>query len=481
MSEEHDWRHAIWQAIGRSLSAHAVMLRDTAILDDDSAAALLTTIDGVQHGEPPPLDSSFALVAVFDERFDSLTAPGTVGAGAIARTRYDVAATAQRLVLREHALALAEQQLAVRDALIVLAEDHVFTLLSVWSGSAALQPTNLAHLLSATIAPLRRAARYIHLAHEHIDRSPLGAAALGGPAMPVDRDETADLLGYGKPAESTFDALAAVDHFVAAAHAASLAVAPIRRLISELLLWLRTDPQALRLAEDLLAPHDPALPHLRPPLALDRLGAEALAVAFQQQMVSTLAIEASYVPQAELLDRLALASASALSSAIEVSRTSAALLSGPIEFNRAWLARNAGRGLVTAGDLSDFLMAEEELDPASARNITALVTGRAQQEGIEASGITPAMIDAAAMLVIGRELGIEIERLGAYLAPRRFVEKRTLLGGPAAPAIRDYLAIERGHLEADRRWLDERGRRIALASENLEVRTQEILASAAAG
>src|SRR5688572_31844556 len=30
---------------------------------------------------------------------------------------------------------------------------------------------------------------------------------------------------------------------------------------------------------------------------------------------------------------------------------------------------------------------------------------------------------------IGRELGIEIERLGAYLAPRRFIEKRTVLGG----------------------------------------------------
>jgi hypothetical protein len=87
------------------------------------------------------------------------------------------------------------------------------------------------------------------------------------------------------------------------------------------------------------------------------------------------------------------------------------------------------------------------------------------------------MIDAAALLVIGRELGIEIERLGAYLAPRRFIEKRTVFGGPAAPAVREYLSLERNRLEADRRWLEEKRRRIALADENREIRTHEILSA----
>ncbi|MGH2613909.1 MAG: hypothetical protein ACRDJC_01615, partial [Thermomicrobiales bacterium] len=149
-----------------------------------------------------------------------------------------------------------------------------------------------------------------------------------------------------------------------------------------------------------------------------------------------------------------------------------------MEFNRAWLARHAGRALVTSGELADFLMAEEGIDPASARNIAALVAHRAMDEGLEASGITPAMIDAAALLVIGRELGIEIERLGAYLAPRRFIEKRTMLGGSAPSAVREYLALDRSRLYADTRWLEDKGRRIALAGENLEIRVHEILAAA---
>src|SRR5215212_7618013 len=198
------WRSQIWEAIGRGLAAHAIMLRDSAIVDDSIAASLLTAIDGARRGAPRDVPGSMALVAAFDDRVDSLIAAGAVGAVRIARARHDLAATAQRLVLRDRALALATALDASRSAVIDLAESHVFTLMSVWSGSSALQPTNFAHFLTVTIAPLGRAARKLHALYEDLDHSPLGAAALAGPGLPVDRDETSDLLGSEGPVESTF-------------------------------------------------------------------------------------------------------------------------------------------------------------------------------------------------------------------------------------------------------------------------------------
>jgi argininosuccinate lyase len=313
------------------------------------------------------------------------------------------------------------------------------------------------------------------LVYEDLDRSPLGAAALAGPGLPVDRDETADLLGSEGPIESTFDALSAVDHLVAAGDAAATSVTTVRRLASELMVWLRTEPQALRLADELLAAPDANLPHFRPPALLERLVADARQVESDAAAIANMTRDIPYGPVGEMADRAAETAGSALSRAATMNETLAMVVGGPIEINRAWLARNAGHGLVTSGDLADFFMAEEELNPSAAREIAALTASRAGQEGLEASAITPAMIDAAALLVIGRELGIEIERLGAYLAPRRFIEKRTVLGGPAAPAIREYLSLERNRLETDRRWLEEKRRRIALAEENLEIRTREIL------
>jgi argininosuccinate lyase len=179
-----------------------------------------------------------------------------------------------------------------------------------------------------------------------------------------------------------------------------------------------------------------------------------------------------------LVDGVAEIAGCALSAAASANETFATIVSSQMEINRAWLARTAGYALVTSGDLIDFFMAEEGIDPSSARDIAALTSTRALQEGLEASAITPAMIDSAALIVIGRELGIEIERLGAYLAPRRFIEKRTVLGGPAPATIREYLAADRHRLEEDQRWLEEKRRRIALAVENLAIRTREILSAA---
>src|SRR5215212_462946 len=423
MTPDDAWRGEIWQAIGRGLAAHAVMLRDSDIVDDSISASLLTAIDSARRGVPPDVPGSLGLVAVFVDRVDSLIAGGAAGAVRIARARHDLAATAQRLVLRDRALALAAALDTSRTAVIDLAESHVFTLMPVWSGSSPLQPTNVAHFLTGTIAPLGRSARKLHALYEDLDRSPLGSAALAGPGLAVDRDETSDLLGSEGPVESTFDALSAVDHLVSAGDAAAASVTPVRRL-----------------ADELIAAPDANLPHFRPPALRERLAADARQVESDAAAIASMTRDIPYGPVGEMADLPAETSGSALSRAALAHATFTMVVGGPIEINRAWLARNAGQALVTSGDLSDFFMAEEELDPAAAREIAALTTSRAQREGLEASGITPAMIDAAALLVIGRELGIEIERLGAYLAPRRFIEKRTVLGGPAAPAVREYLS-----------------------------------------
>jgi hypothetical protein len=108
--------------------------------------------------------------------------------------------------------------------------------------------------------------------------------------------------------------------------------------------------------------------------------------------------------------------------------------------NRAALANRAGRDFVTAGDLADFLMIEEQIEPQAARTIAGMVIGRAREAGLEASGITVEMIDTAALMVIGREIKVEFETISKYLAPRRYIERRNQTGGPAPSAMKSWLA-----------------------------------------
>jgi len=136
------------------------------------------------------------------------------------------------------------------------------------------------------------------------------------------------------------------------------------------------------------------------------------------------------------------------------------LLASDMHFNRAVLANRAGKGMTTSSDLADFLMLEEQLPPAAARAIANRTIALAREQGREASGITPELIDSAALLVIGRELRVEFETISRYLAPRRFIERRALPGGPAPMAMRAYLETAQARLEADRQWQVEASERI---------------------
>ena len=469
---------ATWEAIGVVVTAHVVMLREVAILDDPTAAAVLTALDGVSRGVPPVVAGLPEAVVVFDERLDALTRSGAVAAGAVGRGRAEVTATVIRLLLRADSLALAAQIASLRRGLLDLAGDHVFTLLPAYAEGQAVQPTTLAHLLGGAIAPLGRLVARLRATFAEINRSPLGAVALASSGLPVERERTAALLGFDGPVASTFDALAAVDHLAGAAEIAGGFAATTRRLLAELLSWRRTEPSSFRFAEPWLGPIDPGLPAFRPATGVERLVASARLVEADAETARRTVLAAPFAPADTSVDAAFNRLRAALGEVGELAIQTTDLIGTGIEVNRALLANRAGRDLTTGGELADYLMVEAGLDPAAARNIALMTARKAQEEGLEAAGITPAMIDAAALLIIGREVGVEIEHLGRVFAPRRVLERRTATGAPAPGATRDYLELERTRLLADERWREETTGRIAEATANLRRAADEIVAGA---
>ena len=470
----------LWPLIGRVVAAHVVMLREAGVLDDAAAAAVLTALDGVTRGVPAgdqrESPGTVGLIAAFEGRLDALTARGAVGAGALGRARIETAAAIWRLTLRDDLLAAMAATAAARRSLLNLAGEQVFTLMPTFAGSQAVQPTNLAHFLGGTIAPLARAAERLRAAYAEVNRGPLGAGALASTGVPIDRERAAALLGCDGTVAGSFDAVAAVDHLALAAETAAAIAATLRRLLSELLTWRRADPESFRLGKTAAPVVDPGLPGFRPPVALERLVADARRLEADAASVVRLVAEAPYGPAvAALDDGGALASATLRGTAALAERTAG--LVAALEVNRAYLAHRAGRDHTTSGDLALFLIGEEGLDAAAAREITLMTVRRAIEQGLEASGITPQMIDGAALLVIGRELGIEVENLGHWLAPRRYLERRGASGGPAPAAVRDDLTREREVLLADERWREERHGRLASAAAELERAIAEITAA----
>lgn len=466
-------RSAIWGSIGDVVAAQAVMLRDEATFDDQVAAAVLTALDGTRRNDPPD-ESLSALVAALDARLESLVSPAAAGTPTIARTRAETAATALRLVLRDDLLLLQESLDRFRLALLDVAAEHVFTLMPAYGEGRPLQPTSLAHWLGGALGPLGRASSRIRLAFAEANRSPMGAMSLASTGLRVDRETVADLLGCDGPIANTLDALAATDHLAAALDAAVAATAPAGRLLDELRAWLRSEPASLRLDEGWLSDTDPAAPQFRPAAALDRIAAKVRALRSDAATAATLLADVPFGPAGHALDEPAARTLTVLGNARAILDRATALVA-TAQVNRSHLANRAGRDFTTASELADFIMLEEGIDPGSARAIAAISVARATDAGLEIGGLTPQVIDAAALLVIGRELGIEIERFGGYLAPRRVLERRTATGSPAPAATRDWLELERTRALADERWRDETAARLQDAHARLEREIAAIL------
>lgn len=447
-----------WEAIRRIAAAHVSMLADAGILDADGQAALAGALDSVRRGDATTT-RLVDLVAAFDQRVEAVSPPGMIGAAAVGRGAAEMVATVIRLLLREDLLRLADELTRLLSSLLDLAGTHAVTIMPVFSGGQAAQPTTFGHLLGGTIGPLGRAHEQVRHAYSAVNQSPMGAGALAATAIEVDRERQADLLGFSGPIDNTVDAVAAVDHLLACANVATHVATPISRFLAELTTWLRTEPGALHLATEWLG-HEPGLPQLKPATGLIDLQSQADDAMADADRLRHLAAHAPYAPITPIADRALALSSRCLDGAAALVEQTGALVATGIQIDRAPFANRAGRGFSTVSDLADFLMIEAGLEPASARAIAALTYRRAAEEGLEASGITPEMIDGASLLVIGREVGVEFEAISRYLAPRRFIERRTGTGGPAPQALRDFLDRERGRLADQEAWLAETRRRL---------------------
>jgi len=448
MSEET----GLWRDLGAIATAHVLMLRDVSVIDDPVLAAVLTALDGVSRGEAAHGEAIVDAVARFDARVDALTPAGAVGTVSVGRGRADTAATVVRLAARRDATALAAGAVTVRRTLIELAGRHAATTMPAYIAGRPAQATTFGHYLGGVIAPFARAVARLHLALEDIDRCPLGAVALASTSLPVDRERVAALLGFGGIADNTFDAVIAVDPLVAAAQAAAAIVTPIGRLVEEFRAWLRSDATSLGLDERWTG-HEPGLPQMVLPVGLDRIAALAATVLAASAACERSAASITYEPPGYRLDDVARSCGLAMRTAQTVVEHLNAVVRDGLEINRAYLANTAGRGHTTSSDLAIFLMEAEGLDPAAAANIAAMTVNRAVAEGIEASGITTQMIDASALMVIGREIAVEFEAISRYLAPRRFLERRTATGSPSPARTREYLGREERLLSSHVVWL----------------------------
>ncbi|HYI25964.1 MAG TPA: lyase family protein, partial [Thermomicrobiales bacterium] len=417
--------------------------------------------------------SGLAALSRVSAQVDGAIPAGFRGVATLGLAREEWGATVERMGWRFTALEVGAAISRLMGRLVELARAHAVTIMPAYAVGRLVQPTTLAHYLGGVIEPLRSQRQRLREGFERLNRSPLGSGSLVGGALDPDRVALAQRLGFEGPIHNTFAAVSTPDDIVELVDLAASSLTSVERFVVDVLAWHRTDPTSFLVDERWLTRPEPAQPVLEVPSRLDNLAGR---LQYTAAWLDGSRREFGAVPYGPVSTRRG----SSIERASEVARQIVGVLDETTAFiaeglivNRAYLGNRAGRNLVTGGDLAFFLMAEEEIAPAAAIEITSLVLARLQDSNLEVSGITQDIIDAAALLTIGREVKVEMETLGRYLAPRRYLERRQVTGSAAPAMARKWLdTVEQANREEDG-WLSGKVASIGRAYADLERTIQD--------
>ena len=165
------------------------------------------------------------------------------------RSRNDQVATDLRLFLRAEINAIAAELSRLQSGVVELAAAHASTIMPGFTHLQVAQPVTFGHHLLAWNEMLERDYGRLLDCRKRLNASPLGAAALAGTTFPIDRQATAQALGFDAPTRNSLDSVADRDFAIEFCAVAAMAMNHLSRISEELVLWTSAQFDFVRLPD----------------------------------------------------------------------------------------------------------------------------------------------------------------------------------------------------------------------------------------
>ncbi|MCD7820647.1 MAG: argininosuccinate lyase [Clostridiales bacterium] len=220
--------------------AHATMLGEQGIISQEDAAEIINGLKAIladiEAGEVEfSLDNEdihMNIETILTQRIGDAGKRLHTG-----RSRNDQVAVDFRLFVKEEIPVIIGQILDLEKVLIRKAEENLTTVMPGYTHLQRAQPTTFAHYMMAYANMLRRDVTRFEDCLERMDECPLGAGALATSTYPVDRERTAQLLGFKKPTDNSLDSVSDRDYAIEFLSACSMLMMHLSRFSEEVILW----------------------------------------------------------------------------------------------------------------------------------------------------------------------------------------------------------------------------------------------------
>ena len=414
--------------------AHVTMLTNQNIIDKETGTKLLQALTEINPKLKPDPTTEDIHLAV-EEEINKKVGIDIGGNLHIAKSRNDQVATAIRMTLRTDLLNLMETLLTLQNSLLSLAAKHTETLVPSYTHLHPAQPVTFAHILLSYVDGLQRDLNRLTEAYSRINQSPMGAGAIATTSFPIDRDQTAELLGFYGVLENSIDAVGTRDFILETLSDLTIAAVNISRIAQDLIIWSSPDFGIVELPES-FAFTSSIMPQKKNPDVLEVIRARMNNVS-GNLFASTGTMMA--LPSGYNLDFQEITPK--LWDSIQTVAASVHMLSElvPNLEVKSNVFEKQVLKFATTTELANVLVKNYDIPFRTSHKIVGAVVKELLDNNLTLSDLTPEQLNKTAQECAEIILDVKLADIKQATDPKKFVESHKTKGGPAPAEVKRML------------------------------------------
>ena len=444
----------IFQADILTNRAHTTMLVEQEIIPGTIGKQILNALEQLEKEgiDALDLDSAVEDIHMAVENYVTSVMGPDAGFMHTAKSRNDQVATDLKIALKEEIRGIQKELLTFIEIILEMATENLDTLMVGYTHLQHAQPTTFAHHLLSYAQALKRDYGRLQDAYHRMDLCPLGSAALTTTSFPINRERTAELLGFSGPMENSIDGVSSRDFIAETVFALTMLGTTLSKICEELIIWSTYEFRMVELGDDFSSTSSIMPQKKNPDVAEIVRGKTAV---LNGELVTILTIIKS-LPQSynrdlqEVTPHLWKAT-DTLSSALTI--TMGMLSSAKFKGERGEELARANFSAAT--ELADLMVRDAGLPFRTAHQIVGRAVTVALDKGMKAEDIDTHFLDEISQELTGQTLNIDNAVVKKSLNPRDIIQSRKVIGGPAPSMVQEVIGNLRDFVEENKKVLPE--------------------------
>ena len=421
----------------RGSIAHVMMLAKQGILTEEEQRKMISGLEGILRDIE---DGSLAISEKYEDihSFVEATLIERIGESGkklhTGRSRNDQVALDMKLYIRDEVYATDHLLKELLEVLLGIMEEHIDTFMPGFTHLQKAQPITLAHHMGAYFEMFKRDRARMKDVYRRMNYCPLGSGALAGTTYPLDREYTAELLGFAGATWNSMDSVADRDYLIEFLAALSTVMMHLSRFSEEVIIWNSNEYQFVEI-DDAYSTGSSIMPQKKNPDIAELVRGKTGRVygALMSLLVTMKGLPLAYNKDMQEDKELAF-------DAIDTAKGCLMLFTDMLRtmrFQKEQMERSAKNGFTNATDAADYLVGHG-VAFRDAHGIVGQLVLSCIEKGIS--------LEEMSLEEYQRISPVFQEDIYDAISLKTCVEKRKTFGAPGREAMEQVISLQKRYL-----------------------------------